>query len=446
MLLAPGVAAQDKPTDAPSSPQHAKRGLRRAMPDYDGRPGPHLTLGEKLLWVPRVLFYPVHLVAEYGLRWPLGLAISSAEEGEVPAKIIDFFTFGEDDNITVLPTAFYDFGFRPSGGLFVAWDDFIRPDHKARLHAATGGKDYLTLTAAHRIEPSGKNWRIGLRGEATTRPDGVYYGIGQDIEDDNRSRFDFTFYDVALHFAEEFWRSSAARVEGGIRWAEFGNNVCCGDLSVQDQVNAGRFATLPPGFEEGYFIWRQQVGVVVDSRRPRPAPGSGWRLGARGSYATDVQEAEARQWLGYAALAAMYWDLSQVNHVLSVTASAQFVDAVRGEVPFFELVDLAGTGPMLGFIQGRLLGQSGIAASVEYRWPVWVWLDGSAHFALGNAFAERLDDFALRRLRMSYGVGLRTSNARDHSFDLTVAFGSRAFEDGPRVESFRFVIGGRRDF
>ena len=66
----------------------------RELPDYDGRGGPPSPPGKALLWVPRVVLFPLYLTSEYVIRRPLGWLISGAERAQVPAALYDFFAFG----------------------------------------------------------------------------------------------------------------------------------------------------------------------------------------------------------------------------------------------------------------------------------------------------------------------------------------------------------------
>jgi len=67
---------------------------KRKLPNYDGRAEAPATAGEVVLWIPRVVFFPIYLVTEYLLRAPIGLLASSAEKSNWPAAVISFFTFG----------------------------------------------------------------------------------------------------------------------------------------------------------------------------------------------------------------------------------------------------------------------------------------------------------------------------------------------------------------
>jgi hypothetical protein len=82
----------------------------------------------------------------------------------------------------------------------------------------------------------------------------------------------------------------------------------------------------------------------------------------------------------------------------------------------------------------------------EYRWPVWVWVDGVLHYAVGNVFGRQLDAFRTPLLRQSFGLGLRANSSRDHALEALVAFGTRTFEAGGGVENVRAILGATSGF
>jgi hypothetical protein len=135
--------------------------------------------------------------------------------------------------------------------------------------------------------------------------------------------------------------------------------------------------------------------------------------------------------------------------------AARFQDRVHSEtvVPFTELVgakhveDVPDLDLMRGFQPGRLLGSSALVATLEYRWPIWAFIDGTLQAALGNAFAEpHLEDFDPELLRFSFVGGVRSPNHRDHSFNFLVGFGTDPLGEGAAPSAFRLVLGGTTGF
>jgi outer membrane protein assembly factor BamA len=150
----------------------------------------------------------------------------------------------------------------------------------------------------------------------------------------------------------------------------------------------------------------------------------------------------------YGATLGGFVDVDGQQRVLGLSLIADFADPLRsdGQIPFAEQVGLGGERPMRGFLEGRLLDRSAVVAQLEYRGPVWVWLDGTFHYAVGNVFGRHLGGFEADLLRQSFGIGLRANNARDHAFEILSAFGTETFEQGGRVDTFRFVLGASSGF
>src|SRR5262249_6333396 len=77
--IAPGTPPAPIAPPPPPPPPSGTSPKRPAF-DYDGRTEP-TTPGDVLIWVPRILFFPVYLVTEFVIRRPLGFLMVSAERG-----------------------------------------------------------------------------------------------------------------------------------------------------------------------------------------------------------------------------------------------------------------------------------------------------------------------------------------------------------------------------
>jgi len=414
----------------------------RAVPDYEGRGEAAPGAGEALLWVPRVILSPLYFASEYLLRRPLGAVVSYAEQKGLPALLVDFFTFGPDRKAGIVPTALFDFGFRPSVGFYAFGDDFLFDDNDLRVHGATWGANWLSLTATDRLWAVPDRVQLAARFDFERRTDWLFYGLGPLSPEQNESRYQQTRVEAGVVVeGSRLWRTSSARVEIGVRRVGFESESCCSDPPI-GQV----FDELPPGFESGYDIYTNRLVLALDTRRRRPGPGDGVRLELRGEHAVDLREPLARRWMRYGGSLGIYWDPGGHNRVVGLTGTVLFVDPLgEREVPFTEQVVLGGTRHMRGFIEGRLVGRSAAMATFEYRWPVWIWLDGTLHAAVGNVFGPHLEALSPERLRASFGMGFRTSSSRDHSFDLLLGLGTEPF-DRFAVTSVRILVGATRGF
>ena len=124
---------------------------KRTVPDYEGRPPPPATAGQAALWVPRIVFFPLWLTSEFVLRRPMGAFLMAAERNNWPTALYDFFAFGPDHKAGFAPLVLADFGFNPSVGLYLFWDDAGFKGNDLSVHGATWGEDWIAGSVTERF-------------------------------------------------------------------------------------------------------------------------------------------------------------------------------------------------------------------------------------------------------------------------------------------------------
>lgn len=448
------------------SEQRIDAGAERPEPDYDSVEEP-TSAGDVLLWIPRVVLSPLYFVSEFIVRRPLGWAVTTAEREKLPTKIVDFFTFGEERKAGIVPTGLIDFGLRPSVGLYFFWNDAGARDNDIRARIAAGGTDWFKVNVADRVELWNEDHEIGVRAALETRPDHVFHGFGPSSSD-VRARYKATELEAGATYDAQLWRSSEFHTFVSVRDVSFDGDVgCCGDFTLLRRVQDGVYPE-PPGLRNGYTVALTGVTAELDTRPRREPndlpdasdyaspPGTGVKLQIRGRHAAGLTQARQSpplgpsryHWLEYGGTLGGFVDLSGQQRVLGLSLIGDFADPVDedGEIPFREQVTLGGDRPLRGFLGGRLVDRSSAVALLEYQWPVWVWADGALHYAVGNVFGQHLEDFDLDLLRQSFGMGLRTTSSRDHTFEVLLAFGTQTFDDGSEIENVRFVFGATSGF
>jgi hypothetical protein len=428
---------------------------KRPLPDYDGRGEEPTSAGDVLVYVPRIVLFPAYLVSEYVFRRPFEWLIVNAERGQWPTLILDFFTF-EDRKVGVLPTALFDFGFRPSVGLYVFWDDAFFAKNGVRFSASTGGSNYFGFHLTDRVKLPEENGTLSASFDFLRRPDWRFQGVGPEFPSDTLARYRSDRIEGLLRYQVALVDQVSFSLQTGVRRVTFDEGGCCDDPTISDLLAAGRIPSLPPGFGTDYTVYHHGIEVAFDTRRPRPANGSGLRFELGADQSFGLTKTVETPFLNYGGAIGGFWDVAGLNRILSLFLITRFIDNTsRGVVPFTELSTIiGGAGVMPGFRSGRLIGRSAIAAQLEYRWPIWVWLDGAMHFAVGNVFGPHLqrtdpmsaDNFELQRLRASFGLGMRTVGQRDQSFNAMFALGTDTFERGFSVTDVRFVVGTQRGF
>ena len=180
-----------------------------------------------------------------------------------------------------------------------------------------------------------------------------------------------------------------------------------------------------------------------DTRKPRPAPGTGVYVRLHERYDFDISN--DRGWIEYGGALGGSLDLNGQQRTLRLQGAVDFVDPIAGTTPFNELAGL-GSDLMPGFVGGWMLGRSTAATQLAYSWPITVWFDGEARLSAGNAFDEHLHGFALDELRLSGDFGLTTAGPRDQGFEVVIGAGTEPIGMGLHVTSVRFAIGTRAGF
>ena len=397
--------------------------------------------------MPRVLAFPFHLVSEYLIRRPMGWLVVTAERDDWPTAIMDFFTFDEEQRVGLVPTAFFDFGFKPSVGLYFFADDAFVEDNSLRLNVGFWGDDWLKFAGRDRIALDEETF-VEVGGSWIRRPDYLFHGIGPSSLDSHASRYSADTGEGILSYQTGLWRWSSLHTDVGVRDVSYRESSCCDNPSIQERAQAGEI-DMPEGFDTGFTAGFARLEAALDTRLPDPEPGDGIRIEAFGEQDVELDpDRKPNRWVKYGGKVGGFLDLTGHRRVLSLWVAGAFVEPMGGEevVPFTEFTSLGGAGEMRGFLQGRLYGRSSLVSTLQYEWPVWVWLRGTLQVAAGNVFAENLSDFDTKLLRLSSAVGLRSVSSQDHFLEVLTGIGTETYEEGWDVTSFRLLLGGNSGF
>ncbi|HEY2370450.1 MAG TPA: BamA/TamA family outer membrane protein [Polyangiaceae bacterium] len=412
---------------------------KRDVPDYDGRGKKSKTAGDALLWIPRVLFSPLYFTTEYVLRRPLGAFLTWAERSKTIESFYDFFAFGPNHSAGFAPIAFIDFGFNPSVGIYLFWDDALVKGNSLAFHGTTWGADWLAGVWSDTVHIDARD-TFSFNTTAIRRPDHTYFGPGPKSLEANVGRYGETMVDTSAKLELKRGPAKVTTV-AGFRSADFYE----GHYGNDPPIGLVAAYPLPDGFTSGYTEVYERVELAIDSRRPRPAPGHGVRVELAGENGSDLRGASG--WIRYGGTVGGFVDLTGTQRVLSLSFTALFADPLgRDPIPFTELVSLGGDQPMRGFYPGRLVGRSAAVLTAHYRWPIWMWLDGSLIASVGNVFGEHLDGFRPGLLRFSGAIGLETTYSPTSAIEVLVGFGTETFDHGAAVNEARVSIGTSRGF
>jgi len=285
---------------------------------------------------------------------------------------------------------------------------------------------------------------LALAAHYGQRPDGVFYGLGPDTDAAGKTFYSYVSRGAALGLTGNLGGLHRAVIEVGYRDVELGPSHISAEVPSVDQRYGGvGQAPLPPGWG-GYDLTWSRAALIIDTRSSSfESPASGLRFGTGLSYGISPRDPD-RQLLAWGAEAGGFYDLTGSHHVLSLQLAAHFSEQLSAlAIPFTELPVLGGVEWMRGFLAGRLRGSSTLVGTIQYRYPVGTFLDGELFSSVGNAFPGHLDGFEVQRLFLNWGLGLRTTFARDAAISATLAFASNRFDatDFHLVDATRVSLG-----
>jgi hypothetical protein len=449
-----GTETESQPA-AEESAAKSKRRTKRDVPDYDGRGEGRTSAGDVVLWIPRVILSPLFAVSEYVLRAPLGALATSIERHNIPKKISNALSFGTDGRVGIYPTGLIDFGLRPSIGLSLFSNHGRHEMGRLRVKLAWGGNDWWMAQATERIyfvKERGSNTafsdsNLGFEFLFLQRPDHPFHGLGNDTPSD-RTRYFRQQLGGRISSELVFGHLDGVALAVKVEESRFGPGHvrARSDDRLIDQVFDVSDPTQVPGFD-GHLLGTATVGFHLDTRQDRPAPGSGLRLEASADLGTDFGKRDIF-FARYGGELALFWDLNGYQRVLSLRQAIRVLDPLAaGDVPFTELLSMGGREVMRGFQQDRYLGSSSTVTTLQYTYPIWLYLDGMIFAEVGNVFGSYFEGFSFQRLAMSFGFGVRSNADRDSAFALLFALGTAPFDAAEfRAQSFRFVLGVDRGF
>ncbi|HEY1586265.1 MAG TPA: BamA/TamA family outer membrane protein, partial [Polyangia bacterium] len=190
---------------------------------------------------------------------------------------------------------------------------------------------------------------------------------------------------------------------------------------------------LVPGFTTGTQFVRETVAVHLDSRPVETA--SGVMVDGAAHYTHGILDDSS----SYLRLHTHVGTQVEIWHHRTLYLGVSADDLVRfgtTPIPFSELATLGGPDDLRGYGRGRFRDASSLIGTVEWRWPVWMWMDGSLFFDYGGTFGPAFHGFAVGDLRPDVGIGFRVHTASKFVMRIQVAYGLGS--DG----GFRLVIAG----
>jgi outer membrane protein assembly factor BamA len=205
---------------------------------------------------------------------------------------------------------------------------------------------------------------------------------------------------LALRLRPQPWLGLFASFSTGLKRFGNGDNIG-GDPGVFYVYDTNTIA----GFTHGTSFVRAGLGIVVDVRDGVARTASGLLVQASADYTHGI-DGDLASYERLRALVGVPLNLWAHTHVLWLQAATALTWTNDSTVPFSELPTLGGPDNLRGFRFQDFRDYSSFWVTAEYRWPVWMWLDGALFFDYGGVFGENYAGFGARRMQPDVGVAL----------------------------------------
>jgi hypothetical protein len=379
---------------------------------------------DAILWVPRLLFYPLHLLAEFAIRRPLYALFDWAERNHALPYVQ--LVLRPSPRFEWAPTVSLDFGIDEAFGVRMTARDLGFTGNTLYAYSAAG-THRLEGELRDRIEASHLFGELRLYGGRRNRP---FYGLGPDSEP-NRAFFEQDRAEGTLSVGFDDGKRQVA-LASGYRWEQVG------DADIGPPIGTTSPTGLPPGFAELHLAFTS-LHLMLDTR-DSPDDTGGLRIAAALSLAQDLSVRE-RAFATLELDAAVAVEVVRPGRVLTLRLYA--ADAVpfgNEPVPLTHLSMLGGRNH-IGFPGGRFRGESALLAEVRYRYPVAYYADAQLIAGAGNVFARDLHDFCFGELTTTLAVGVRTRQTDLLPIEVMVGVGTSRFDQPFAIDSVRVYVG-----
>lgn len=357
----------------------------------------------------KALKYPIvfPIYATRLLTWPIALTTNTLVKTGVVRTVIDIVS-NDERTLWVYPIIELGFGSGFGGGLGVTHFDLFKKNYKLsaryQIHLNLDQKAKISISKPDLFFAAGKPFAFKFSTEYERGNESEYFGKGIDTSKDIAGRYGFDVVRSGGHFGYEVIKNMLVGVHASIVWTQ-SRNAKSGPF-VQNVFSQADLTA----FDRSLVYLVYGVGFVHDDRDSEVVPTRGGkrmfafsRFGGFGVNNFDYNQFDVEVFQYFPIL----WD----RHVIALRTAWTFQQETGAGIPFNRLARFDTDSPMRGFVWGRFRDHSVAVFNVEYRYPVWKYMDGQIFIDAGRAF-DGVQNFSFKDFKFSGGIGFnfRTSD------------------------------------
>lgn len=363
----------------------------------------------------------VMLVPTYAARfatWPFAVVGSELIKHGAITKIIDFFST-DDRRIWFYPKLELGFGSGFGGGLGFTNFDFLHDDYQLsayyQIHINLNQESEISIKKDNAFQLWNKPVWFKANVQFVRHPQQDYFGIGPSSSQSNRAKYGHNEIQTGGWIGYEILDNFFITPHAYFIWnrSQHGKD----GTSVEDRFAPSEIQS----FDDSVYYIDFGFSLIHDTRDSEAAPERGGtrrltfkRFQSLGLTNYDYNEYQ----LDIAQYIPSFYD----NHVLVLRNVWNFQQSTGGEIPFYRLVKIDINSPVRGFSYGRYTDTADVVFNVEYRFPVWRFMDGVFFFDSGRVF-KNPSDFSFKHFKYAGGGGIRIHTKEFFLMRLELGYG-----------------------
>ena len=257
--------------------------------------------------------------------------------------------------------------------------------------------------------------RLTLSGSYVDAPDVRYFGVGNDSQKEDATRFGYT--PIRAGALLDIRAGKYVTLGGGVSFVDVETAPGRTEPSIEDRFSPSN----TPGLAVRKFTYINSTAQLgYDWRRPLGYSGRGGLYRVRFDdyrerdidlYSFKSVEAEVLQLV----------PILRANWVIALRGLATVTDIDESSVvPFFALPALGGGSTLRGYPDFRFRDRNRLVMNAELRWTPARFMDMAVFYDTGKVAARR-EDLDFQDLKESYGIGMRFIGLEGYVLRIEVA-------------------------
>jgi outer membrane protein assembly factor BamA len=382
------------------------------------KPEHHTSLGSKVLKVPQfVINLPV-----WTIEGIANIVVNDLVESESLSRLIAKFT-AIDRVWGFYPVAGYGPNSGLKGGLTFTSKQVFTKGERVKIRGSYSTHDYQDYKFKYTVPSKFRPFRnAALTARYRQKPWESFYGIGNDSRKENEVALNLEESFVTVGWSHDLYRKLQLGLEGSYRAISVFDGE---DPDLEGNISAIREKlSLSSHDFRSARIWSVGTSLVHDWRNSRVQTSGGGYESLSIMYNKGVSRSEDLKYIVARADLRHYVNVHMKRVLgLRILVEATNLSSKSTGLPYYLLRRLGGKDHLRSFSSSRYVGNHLALASLEYRYPIWVGVNGFVLFEEARVFETFKEDFTLKNWHYSISMGIRVWNQNGLVMNTHAAFG-----------------------